>query len=174
MPDRQTIANNIFHRAMNGTPVNKGVPEALAKLIAQQSMHETGGYTSNAWSENNNGFGYKWVGSRYQDGKGIKASEGDYYGNYDDYLYSVDEVVDWIYRRQKQGLFPADLRDITTPEQYAKLLKDAGYYGDTVATYTAGLKRWAVDFSVAAISVGAVAALCIAVWALANIERWSK
>lgn len=174
--DQSTIANGIFNQALQGSAVNPGVPEPLAALITQQAMHETAGFTSNAWIQDHNGFGYKYVGSRYQSGRGIKASEGDYYGHYPTYQDSVKELIDWIYRRKKAGQFPADLRDITTPEEYAKLLKQADYYGDTIANYLAGLKRWAMTFSRSAAAGGVliVTAVIVALIWIGNKSHNSK
>lgn len=145
-----TIESRIYTTARAGTDVNKGVPDMLAKLIVSQTKHETASvvngklqpYASNAFTANNNAIGYKWVGSKYQEGPGIKSSEGDNYGDYADYTDSIKELIDWIYRRQKQGLFPADLAAVKTADQYALLLKSAGYYGDNQSTYAAGLQRW--------------------------------
>lgn len=145
-----TIESRIFTAAKSGTSVNKGVPDQLAKLIVSQTKHETATvvngtlqpYTSNAFTLNNNAIGYKYVGSRYQVGPGIRSSEGDNFGDYADYTDSVKELIDWIYRRQTQGLFPADLSNIKTADQYAQLLKSAGYYGDNQYNYAAGLHRW--------------------------------
>lgn len=173
MPDVNAIAAVIYKRASRGTPLNPGVPKKLAELIARQAAHETGGFKSNAWKMDNNAFGYKWVGSRYQIGRGIQSSEGDFYGRYADYMDSVDEVVDWIYRRKAQGLFP-DLATITTAEQYSTLLKNAGYYGDSVDNYTKGLKRWALSLAVKGTAIASVVGLGIAIWAVIKIAKWTK
>lgn len=150
MPDIATIEKRAYETALKGTPVNPGVPDKLAKLIVSQTKHETAtrigekmvAYTSNAFTRNNNAIGYKFVGSRYQVGPGIKSSEGDYYGAYADYTDSIQELVDWIYRRVKEGKFPADLRTIDTADKYAALLKSAGYFGDPLTVYAGGLKAW--------------------------------
>lgn len=140
-----TIQDRIFNQATAGTPYNRGVPAVLASLMVAQAAHETGNFTSNFFRNYNNAFGYSYFrGSPYQSGSGTLADNGLPIAVYRSVEDSVKEVVDWIYRRQKEGKFPADLGTIRTPEQYAKLLKDAGYYGDTLANYTAGLKRFFV------------------------------
>lgn len=174
MPDVKAIAANIYSRAVKGSPVNPGLPKKLAELVAWMAMHETKGFTSNAWRIDNNGFGYKWVGSRYQVGRGIQASEGDFYGRYANAGDSVDELVDWIYRRRAVGKFPEDLSEITTPEQFATLLKQSGYYGDTVKNYTAGLKRWAIDLAVKGAAFGSLVLFGVAVWGVFKLSRWTK
>lgn len=162
VPAIDSISAAIYKAARAGTEVNPGLPETLSLLVVAQAKHETATwdsalkkmipFTSNAFVTDNNLFGYKWVGSRYQSGPGIESSEGDHYGNYDDYRFSVMELVDWIYRRVKEGKFPADLQEIKTAEQYADLLKGAGYYGAPVKEYAGGLKRW---FSNTAVKTGA-------------------
>lgn len=120
-----------------------GMPENMATLIEAQSKHETGLYSSHAFIQDNNCFGYKHVPKgRWQIGDGIKSSEGDPYAKYRSIENSVHELTDWIKRRQKEKKFPADLNTITTPRRYAFLLKGCGYYGDTIANYTAGLTHF--------------------------------
>jgi hypothetical protein len=140
----ETIANGIYNQALDGSAVNPGLPDDLAELVVLQAAHETDGFTSNVFIQDNNAFGYKWVGSRYQERPGLKApsAEGDHYGHYSNYLNSVQEIVDWLYRRKDEGKLPA-LSTIRDPATYAQLLKNTGYYGAPVSVYTAGLKRWA-------------------------------
>lgn len=150
VPDIDDIAGDIYDRARRGSAVNPGLPDALSRLIVAQTQHETatsiGGrmvpYTSNAFVIDNNAIGYKWVGSRYQTAPGIKSSEGDFYGHYRYFDDSIEELIDWIYRRRAEGRFPADLSSIRTADEYARLLKQSGYYGAPESQYAAGLKRW--------------------------------
>jgi hypothetical protein len=135
-------ADLIFTTALNGTPYNKGVPSALAQLIVAQARHETNNFTSNLFRKYNNAFGYSYyAGSNYQIGPGSVADNGQQIAAYADPAQSTREMVDWLYRRYRQGRFP-ELETVTGPEQYAAALKDAGYYGDTLANYSAGLRRW--------------------------------
>lgn len=117
-----------------------GMPDKLSDLIAAQAAHETGYFSSNAFKQNNNLFGYKYVpGAKWQSGAGRKSTEGDPYAQYDSIDDSVHELTAWIVRRQKQGKFPADLSTIDTPQEYAKLLKACGYYGAPESEYLNGL-----------------------------------
>jgi uncharacterized FlgJ-related protein len=125
-----------------------GLPDNLSNLVAAQAAHETGDFTSNAYEKDNNCFGYKAVpGGKWQEGNGITSSEGDPYAKYASVENSVHEIVDWIARRQKEGKFPQDLTTITTPLQYATLLKNCGYYGDNIQNYTAGIINYFQNFS---------------------------
>lgn len=134
--------NIIFQTARAGTATNPGLPATLANLLIAQAKHETGNYTSRFFTQYNNAFGYSYAGSKYQTGPGPTADNGQPIGVYGSLADSVREIVDWIYRRVREGKFPADLSTIQTPEQYAALLKSAGYYGDTLANYTRGLKNF--------------------------------
>jgi hypothetical protein len=150
MPTQQQIdqiANTIFAAVRSGTPTNPaGLPPILSSLVVAQSKHETATdgipYSSAVFLDDNNGFGYKYTGNAWQSGPGRVSSEGDHYAHYTSVDRSAKEIVDWIYRRRAEGKFPADLSTITTPEQYAQLLKNAGYFGDALSVYTSGLKRW--------------------------------
>lgn len=123
------------------TAVSAGIPDPLARLMVAQAIHETGNFTSRFFKEYNNAFGYSYAGSKYQlPGGGSNADNGVPIGRYASVIDSTMEVVDWIKRRAAQGKFPSNLATITDPAIYAKLLKDAGYYGDTMTNYLKGLK----------------------------------
>ena len=125
------------------TAFSDGMPENLCALIEAQSKHETDDYSSNAFVKDNNCFGYKYVsGAHWQLSTGITSSEGDPYARYASIQNSVHEICDWIKRRQKEHKFPFDLTTVSTPETYAILLKNCGYYGDTTANYIAGITHF--------------------------------
>lgn len=154
MAAADTIAQEIFNQAVTGSPYNPGVPAALANLIVSQARHETGNFTSDAFRLNNNAIGYKrYAGSNYQVGAGITSTEGDPYGHYRRYQDSIKELVDWLYRRQREHVFPA-LTTVNSADQYAGLLKSAGYYGDAATNYAAALKRWFKEYGPVAAGIG--------------------
>lgn len=127
----------IFHTALNA-----GIPEDLAHLILAQAKHETANFTSKVFKENKNAFGYKYVkGAKWQQQPGRRSPEGNQYAQYTNLENSTREITAWIYRRLKEKKFP-DLETIKTPYQYATLLKNTGYYTDTIITYTIGLKKF--------------------------------
>jgi len=133
----------IYDQALQGSDINPGIPPVLAALLVAQAKYETGGFTSNFFRNYNNAFGYSYSPSSiYQTGQGTNADNGLPIAAYNSIQDSTKEIIDWIYRRRNEGKFPADLSKITTPDQYALLLKTAGYYGDTLSNYTAGLKRY--------------------------------
>jgi uncharacterized FlgJ-related protein len=138
--------NTIFRQAVTGSYKNPGLPPSLASLVVAQSKHETGNYTSNFFLKYNNAFGYTYIpGDPLQSGSGTMADNGQAIAAYNNIQDSTREIIDWIYRRQKEGKFPADLSAIQTPDQYATLLKSAGYYQDTLANYASGLKKYFIQ-----------------------------
>jgi hypothetical protein len=130
--------------ATSGTPTNpQGVPLQLAALMLAQAKHETGNFTSGAFLQGKNAFGYSYVnGAVWQLPYPNPVSEGSrLQAAYASLSDSTKEIVDWLYRRQAEGTFP-DLTTVTTTDQYANLLKSTGYYAAPVTTYLEGLKRW--------------------------------
>ena len=121
--------------------VSDGMPERLSAFIVAQSKHETGNYSHRFFKTGKNAFGYAYVkGSKWQLPKGGSlADNGIPIAQYTSVENSVHELTSWIKRRQREGKFPKDLTTITTPLQYATLLKKSGYYGDTLQNYVKGL-----------------------------------
>src|SRR5690606_15282265 len=102
----------------------------------------------------NNPIGYSYVrGAAYQFGPGRVADNGQPIAAYRPLENSVYELIDWLYRRRSEGKMP-DFNTIIDADQYARLLKSAGYYGDTVENYAAGLKRFFLDNPVASTGGG--------------------
>jgi uncharacterized FlgJ-related protein len=116
-----------------------GLPTSLSSFIVAQARLETANFTSNVFRKCNNAFGYKAVGTAP---KCTGSTEGDYYRQYATVEDSAKEIVGWIRRRQNEGKFPNDLTSIVTPEQYATLLKQSGFYGSPERDYASGLRRY--------------------------------
>lgn len=109
------------------TLVSRGVPATLAQLVTAQSGHETAGWTSHVFMTDNNAFGYGYDGMSYRQYPGVEQS--------------VTDIVGYLHRRVADGSFPP-LDQITGADQYAQLLKDAGYYTDSEVNYSAGIAAW--------------------------------
>lgn len=130
----------VSDQLLAGSVNHPGLPFALVRLVTAQSQHESANYTSDVFFNTNNCFGYKYYAkSPYQNG---------YYNGYAKYATvadSVQEIVDYIYRREATGEFP-DLGTITTAEQYATLLKnlkDPGpYFGAPLKEYVDGINSY--------------------------------
>lgn len=125
------------------TARSDGMPEMLAVFIVAQARHETGNYTSRFFTQYKNAFGYSYVrGAKWQlPDPGPVADNGQGIATYSMVQNSVHELTDWIKRRQVAGVFPANLNAITSPEQYASLLKQASYFGAPLELYAAALRR---------------------------------
>jgi len=128
-----------YFQLIKATAIADGMPVSLATLIAAQAVHETGNFKSAVFLQDRNCFGYKYVkGALWQDGAGRTSTEGDPYARYSSIQNSVHEITAWIRRRVKEGKFPA-LDTITSPVTYVQALKKCGYFGDSPATYLAGV-----------------------------------
>ncbi len=140
----------IYGRLIAGTNYNYGIPPLLASILLAESKHESANYTSDVFINANNAFGYKYSGSEYQIGQYAG------YAVYADLDDSAREFVDYIWRRVSDGSFPSDLDTITTPLQYATLLKNAkigAYYQDSVSNYANGIARYLTGSDVPGMAV---------------------
>lgn len=128
---------------------NYALPDPISKLITAQSGHETGGWTSHIWLQNNNGFGYGYQG-------------GGVYNFYPSIQDSIDDVIGWLDRHAP------GYENFTDPDTYAQALKNAGYYTDMETNYAAGISRWFNDNLqlVAGGSVAVLVGLFVLVWYL--------
>lgn len=151
------IADRIQSQVLRGTANNPGVPGAFAALLVAQSKHETGNYTSHLFNAYNNAFGYSYYpGSLYQTGAGSNADNGAPIAAYATVEDSAREMVDYANRRVRKGEWPP-LDKITTPEQYAVLLKKVGYFQADINEYLAGLKGFFLPYA-AAVGSGVIVA----------------
>jgi flagellum-specific peptidoglycan hydrolase FlgJ len=109
---------------------------ALLPYIEAQAKHETGNFTSAVYRNNNNMFGMK-NGSIMSAWEmvGTVAPDGGTYAKYACDLDSVKDLLQWFEWKK----FPVSVASV---EQYASELKSRGYYGDSLANYTNGLKRF--------------------------------
>jgi len=121
--------------------IGQNIPPLLAKIVTAQSQFESGNYKSKVFLTDNNAFGYKYVGQKIAtQGLASPAKEGDHYAHYNSVQDSAIELANWLKRRVKEKKLPG-LEAITTPAQYSKLIKAAGYYGASENTYTKGITK---------------------------------
>jgi hypothetical protein len=132
------------------TAVSDGMPNNLAKYIVAQAKHESGNYTSNFFKKYNNAFGYSYVkDSKWQLPEGgTIADNGAKIAAYKYIEDSIHELTDWIKRRRKEGNGWPDLLSIVSPQQYAALLKQFGYFQGALSVYSARLLQWYKTLSV--------------------------
>ena len=149
----QQLDNLIYQQAKK-----RGASDALARLVVQMARHETGNYSSKVFLENNNAFGYKYVkGAKWQSGAGRMSPEGNNYARYRSVNDSVNEVMDWMARREKQGLFK--MNSLTDSTAFANALKSGNYYGAPVSQYKRGLD--AADDKIVIAAAGGLAGLLV-------------
>ena len=128
------------------TVKERGYSDTLANLLIAQAKHETANFKSNAFIKYNNAYGYKrYPGSKWQTGSGNTSTEGNAYAAYNKLSDSVNEVLDWLKRRQNEGKFI--ISQLTTPEAYALALKNSNYFGASVNEYIQGLKFFLTNFT---------------------------
>lgn len=136
-----TVPQIIFNQCMVD-----GMPQLLSTFIVSQLASETAvngvPFSSHVFLTCNNTGGYKWRGQSGAEGPCVMSPEGDYYAKYKTIGDSVHEITQWIRRRQLEGVFPKNLNDIQTPEEYAYYLKQGGYYTDTLSNYSRNLSAW--------------------------------
>lgn len=103
-------------------------------LVLLQMAHESGGFTSHVQSTNNNFTGIKFAN---QEGatKGVLSPEGDYYANFSTPYY-------WAKSYYHELTKKSNPLGATSIEDFAKRLKDNGYFTASLADYTAALKSW--------------------------------
>jgi hypothetical protein len=140
-----------------------GIPDPLSLFVVAQAKHETANFTSNVFKTCNNAFGYKAVGTAFSCSQAPEGGSYEYYpGGVAD---SAREIAAYLKRRVSDGKFPP-LVQISTPEQYAALLKSAGYYGAPLSEYTAGLLRWLQRYETSIIGAGSVLLIGAVIWLL--------
>lgn len=126
------------------TAKKNGFSDSVAKNLVAQARYESNDYKSNVFKNNNNLFGYKYVGQQLAT-KGTLAPQSEwsnpttpqYYAKYASIADSATEVIKWLYRRENEGKFKVS--DLTTAQAYADALKKGGYYGQTSYEYAIGL-----------------------------------
>lgn len=104
-------------------------------FMVAQSAHESADWTSPVFLSCNNGFGYKYVGQKLAISACTNAPEGGAYAKYASFEDSVKDVAGWIMRRKDK------FANVQTIDDYSLALQQNGYYGDTLAKYTAALRR---------------------------------
>jgi flagellum-specific peptidoglycan hydrolase FlgJ len=126
------------------TAKKNGFSDAVAKNLVAQARYESNDYKSNVFKNNNNLFGYKYVGQPNATAGTIapksewtNVNVAQYYAKYKSVEDSALEVIKWLYRRENEGKFKVS--DLITAQLYAEALKKGGYYGQTSYEYAQGL-----------------------------------
>lgn len=128
-PKLLEIANLITSR--------NGLPADMAQMLAAQMAHETGDLASVAAPHN-----YAGLSTMSETGYARPSDEGGYYKAYN----SDEEFADDYYK----GYVKPYIKDLIAvrndPMATAQVLKNNGYYTDTVENYGGGLSRFYKEF----------------------------
>lgn len=105
--------------------------DRTAALLFGQAYHETGGFTSGAFSSNLNLFGMKPATTRPTEGSRSVVSP---YAYYNSYASSVRDLILWF------DYHNASPHRFTNVEDYVRFLKSKGYFTDSEKNYLRGVK----------------------------------
>lgn len=134
--------------------LQEGFNPKAAKLIVAQARFESADYSSNVFRNNLNTSGMKFIGQPLAT-KGTLAPRGersdkcksdnicvnrDYYAAFKSVGDSAKDKIQRLYNITMKGVTPQQLKAVQTPEEFAKLLKQRGYYDDKETTYANGLR----------------------------------
>jgi len=134
-----SLAGILLHRSWMKSPsrtINKVVKSskyfALSPYIVAQSKAETANFTSRLFREHNNLFGMKNALKREQSGFKI---EGSVFRAYES---PVSSILDYL-ALLNSTKFPVSVNSL---EQFARELKDRGYYEESQDLYLKLLKKY--------------------------------
>jgi hypothetical protein len=152
----------MYQQIIYDTLIGQKIPATLAKIVTAQAQFESGNFSSNVFKQDKNAFGYKYVGQKIATrGLAAPSKEGDNYARYATVQDSAIEIANWLKRRLKEKKLPP-LEQITSPAQYSKLIKAAGYYGADESVYTKNLVKIFNALKIGPVTGGITGVLLIA------------
>ncbi len=110
-----------------------GFTNRMARFFTCQAAHETGGFDSKLFKQNNNAFGMKYAGQ--YSAKGEKNG----YAYYDSVTDSVQDVIIWWNYHKALTFWPLL---ITNLNGFVRVLKDNGYFEADYNEYLKGCQYW--------------------------------
>ena len=119
--------------------IKQGFTPTAAKLVVAQARFESADYTSRIFLENNNISGMKYIGQPLAV-QGEMSPEGNYYAKFKSVEDSAKDKIVRNYSITRKGVAPDQLKKVTDADEFARLLKQRGYYGGAESSYAAGLK----------------------------------
>jgi hypothetical protein len=153
-----------YDQIIYDTAIKQGFTPTAAKLIVGQARFESANYTSAVFKANNNTSGMKFIGQplatrgtlapmseRSASCKnGGTCVNSDHYAKFASVEDSAKDVVIRLYSKTMGGVTPDQLKNVKTPEEFARLLKKRSYYGPSaygtpgaekeIAKYAGGIK----------------------------------
>jgi len=142
--------------------IKAGFSKKLALLIVAQARFESADYSNNQTKLNNNLFGFKFVGQPLAK-QGNKSPEGNYYAKYASLQDSVKDYIERYFNITRAGVTPQDLKNSVDSTDFAKKLKQRGYFGASAAQYAAGLESKLQKINIKAVAIGGGVLALIAV-----------
>jgi len=112
--------------------VNLGISEKLAKIAVAQSAHETAGWSSRLYAQQNNLFGMRAAKVRQRE----QLGEVKGYALYEDVWQSLRDYALYLQSITVPQLVESSLSD------FIKYLKNRNYYEDSFNNYYSGVASW--------------------------------
>jgi uncharacterized FlgJ-related protein len=128
-----------YDQEIYNTAIKQRFNPIAAKLIAAQARFESADYTSNVFKRNNNTSGIKFIGQPNAT-QGTLSPEGNYYARFNTVQDGINDKIVRLYNITMKGVTPQQLKDSTSANEFASLLKQRGYYGSSENEYASGLK----------------------------------
>jgi len=128
-----------YDQIIYNVAISQGFTPTSAKFVVAQARFESADYTSRVFRENLNTSGMKYVGQPLAS-QGTLSPEGNYYAKFRSVEDSAKDKIERNYNLTMKGVTPQQLKTAVSPEQFASLLKQRGYYGAPESQYAAGLK----------------------------------
>jgi hypothetical protein len=132
-----------YDQIVYDTAIKQGFTPTAAKFIVGQARFESANYTSAVFKANNNTHGMKFIGQPLATrGSLAPKSErsatcrsggtcvnSDHYAKFASVKDSANDVIVRLYSKTMGGVTPDQLKNVKTPEEFARLLKKRKYYG---------------------------------------------
>lgn len=153
------MTNQEIDQMIYDVAISEGFTPTSAKFVVAQARVETSvngkDYTSPVFLANNNMYGMKFVGQPLATKGGLApyserspacksggiCKDSDHYAKYISPRESALDTIQRNFNLTLGGVTPAQLKNASTPDEYARLLKQRGYYGAPESNYAAGIRN---------------------------------
>lgn len=125
--------------AVKAALMRQGLTGVKLQHTMTQGAHESDGYNSKVFISDNNPTGIKYIGkplTQINAKRGTLSPEGNHYAHFASLDDWARDYIRILSKAKSNPLAATDTAD------FAKRLKAAGYYTDTVENYVNGLKAW--------------------------------
>ena len=138
-----------YDQIIYDTAISEGFTPTAAKLVVAQARFESADYSSNVFKKNFNTSGMKYIGQPLATrGTAAPANEqrcgggcdSDYYAKFRSVEDSAKDKISRLYNITMRGVTPQQLKNVTSADEFANLLKKRGYYGAPENQYANGLR----------------------------------